>query len=367
MTEIHVSKSALIHNLRAYGRAVNADVMAIVKSNAYGHGLNLVASAIEKEVAYFGVASLDEAIELRLHGKIRKPILVLSFYDLAKVAEALKHKISLAVYDLKQAQSISAAAKKLKVTAKIHLKIDTGTSRLGIFPKDAAQFIDKLIHLSNIQIEGVFSHFAASEDDEQFTRAQNHQFDAVLEELEWRGVNPIKHIACTAAGAVVPASRHDLVRLGIGLYGLWPSEKIRKLAKFDLKPVLSWHTQVVQVKTLPKGTNVGYSFGFKTTHETKLAVLPIGYYDGYDRKLSNVGEVLIGGKRCRVLGRVCMNLTMVDVTAVKDVKAGTPVVLIGRQGKEEITADEIAKKIGTINYEVVTRLNPNILRILKNV
>ncbi len=359
-SEVLISKSALIHNLRAYRRAIGgAQIMSVVKSNAYGHGMLEVGKTVEKDTDWFATASGVEAIELRKAG-IKKSILVMSFYSDKEILELVKRNISLVVYDLKLARLISAVAKKLKKTATIHLKIDTGASRVGIMPTELARFVDQLVRLPNLKIEGVFSHFAASEEDLEFTKHQNHLFDNVIEELEWRGITPIRHIACTAAGIVAPGSRHDLVRLGIGLYGLWPSLEAKKQAKFELKPALSWQTQVIQVKTLAKGAFVGYGLTYKTKRATKLAVLPVGYYDGYDRKLGNQGEVFIGGKRCKVLGRVCMNLIMVDVTDIKNVKASDRVELIGKT----ITADELAKKIGTINYEVVSRINPLIPRRL---
>lgn len=360
-SQVLISKSALTHNLRAYRRAIgDVRVMAVVKSNAYGHGQVLVAKTIEKDADWFGVASGSEALELRRAG-IKKPILALSFYDDQQIPDLVKQKVSLAVYDWRQAKLISVAAKKLKITANIHLKVDTGTSRLGVFPKDVAGFVDKLVRLPNLKIEGVFSHFAASEENLEFTRRQNFLFDAVIEELEWRGIDPLPHIACTAAGIVVPGSRHRMVRLGIGLYGLWPSPEAQKKARFELKPVLTWQAKIIQIKDLPKGAYVGYGLTYQTKRPINLAVLPVGYFDGVDRKLGNTSEVLIGGKRCKVLGRVCMNLTMVDVTAVKNVKVGEKAELIGKA----ITADELAEKIGTINYEVVTRINPLIPRILK--
>jgi alanine racemase len=363
-SEVLISKSALVHNLSAYRRAIGDTwLMAVVKANAYGHGMIEVAKTIEKETDWFGVASGAEALALRRAG-IKKPILVLSFYSADETAELVKKKVSLAVYDLAQAKLISQAAKKLKVTANIHLKVDTGTSRLGIFPQAVGKFVNQLLRLPNLKTEGLFSHFAASEESLEFTRQQNFLFDLAIDELEWRGIDPIQHIACTAAGIVAPGSRHCMVRLGIGLYGLWPSLEAKKQAKFALKPALTWVTRVVQVKTIPKGAFVGYGLTFQAKRPTTLAVLPIGYFDGFDRGLGNLGEVLIHGKRCKVLGRVCMNLTMVDVTDVKNVKAGDLVVLIGKQGKEEITADELAKKLGTINYEIVTRINPLIKRRL---
>lgn len=377
-SQILISKSALVHNARAYrraclqrqqaglrgGQALNgAKIMAVVKSEAYGHGMILVARIVEKEIDWFATVSGEEALQLRKAG-IKKPILVLSFYSESEIFDCVKHKISLVVYDLKQAKLISQAAKKLKAIANVHLKIDTGTSRIGIKPKEMANFARQIFKMPNLNIEGVFSHLAASEENLEFTKKQIHLFDNVVEELEWQGIDPIKHLACTAAGIVTPKARLDMVRLGIGLYGLWPSKEAQKQAKFALKPALSWQTRIIQVKTVAKGTFVSYGLTFQTKKETTIAVLPIGYFDGFDRGLGNRGVVLIHDKRCKVLGRVCMNLTMVDVTDIKNIKAGDVAVLIGKQGKEEITADEIAKKLGTINYEVVSRINPLINRKL---
>lgn len=361
-SQVIISKSALLHNLRAYRRAIGgAGLLSVVKSNAYGHGLVLTAKAIEAQTDWLGVAAGAEAITLRRAG-IKKPILVLSFYDATEIPSLVKHKVSLAVYDLKQAKLISQAAKKLKTTANIHLKVDTGTSRLGIFPEEVGGFVEQLVRLPQIKIEGLFSHLAASEEDVSFTHLQNQVFDRAVEELEWRGIKPIVHLACTAAGVVAPGTRHDMVRLGVGLYGLWPSELMKEKANFKLQAALTWQTQVIQVKTIPKGSFVGYGKTYQAKRAIQLAILPVGYFDGYDRKLSNSGEVLIAGKRCKVLGRVCMNLIMVDATGLK-VKAGDRAVLLGRQGKEEITADELAAKAATINYEVVTRINPLIPRV----
>ncbi len=363
-SQVFVSKSALLRNLRAYRRAVGGTrIMSIVKSQAYGHGLMTTAKAVESLTDWLGVASGSEALELRLAG-IRKPILILSFYNDDEIADILKKRISLVVYDLRQAKLTSQIAKKLKLQARVHLKVDTGTSRLGVLPVHAAKLADQIIHLPNIDVEGLFSHFAASEENIEYTKKQNMVFDTIVEELEWRGIDALKHISCTAAGITTPQSRHDMVRLGIGLYGLWPSKHTRRVANFALKPALMWHTNIIQVKSLPKGSNVGYGLSFVTKRPTKLAILPVGYFDGYDRKLSNIGEVLVAGSRCKVLGRVCMNLTMIDVTHLKNAKAGDKAVLIGRMGREEITADELAEKIGTINYEVVSRINPLIPRKL---
>ena len=223
--------------------------------------------------------------------------------------------------------------------------------------------------MPGLNLRGVFTHYAASEDgDQTFTNQQTEKFTKVIDALEKQGINiPFKHAACSAATMINRQTRFNLIRPGIALYGLWPSPETKFLSgvknkNIDLCPALTWKTRIIQVKNLPGRTTIGYDRTYQTKKKTKLAILPVGYWDGYDRKLSNCGEVLIGGRRCPVRGRVCMNLTMVELPARLRAKVGDEAVLLGRQGKEEITAEELAQKIGTINYEVVTRINPLIIR-----
>lgn len=347
-----------------------AKLGAVVKSNAYGHGMLLVASAIQRQVDWFCVVNLDEALELRKNG-IKKPILVLSYY-FDNLELAIKNNISLVVYSLDQAKKISAAAKKIHKTGKIHFKLDTGTSRLGVREGEALKIIKEIKKYRNIKIEGIFSHFAASEENQKFTELQLKRFNEFIDSVETRlGASiSIKHFACSAAALVRPDSHFNMIRLGISLYGLWPSAQAKKITlkkypKFNLRPALTWKTQIIQIKNLPAKTCVGYGCAYKTSRPTKIAVISVGYNEGYDRHLSNKGEVLIGGVKCPIRGRVCMNLTIVDITKAKNVKVGDEVVLIGRQGKQEITAEDLADIIGTINYEVVTRINPLLKRIMK--
>lgn len=368
LSEVTVSREALLFNLRQFrGLPGGQRILSVVKSEAYGHGLTNVARAIESAVDYLGTVSLDEALRLREAG-IKKPVIVLSFYELDRVGDAIKNGVSLVVYDLKQADAIDRAAAKLKVRAPVHLKVDTGTSRLGVLSDEFPLFAQAVARRKNLAIEGLMSHFSSSEEDLAYTRRQLALFEKAYAELASRGIAPgLKHIACTAAGLELPESRDNLMRVGLGTYGLWPSEQTRKktlslLPDFRLKPALTWRTRIIQVKNLPKGSPVGYGKTFVTKRPTRLAVLPVGYFDGYDRKLSNRGSVLIGGKRCPVLGRICMNLTMVDVTAVKSARTSDEAVLLGRQGREEVSAEEMAGHIGTINYEVVTRINPSVPR-----
>lgn len=373
ITWLEISSSAIRHNIKQFHKVVakKTELMAVVKSNAYGHGMIEVAKiAVQAGVKWLGTVNLDEALALR-RANIRSRILVFSYWHPNKLVEALKRNITLTIYSYSAAKQISLIAKKLHKKVKIHFKVDTGTSRLGARTNDAIELVKKVSALPNIQIEGIFSHLADSENpDQKFTNQQIDSFEKLLTSLEEQGINiPIKHIACSAATLLNKRSHFNLVRIGISLYGLWSVEKdgerVRKLHKqFSLRPALSWHTSIVQVKELPAHTPVGYGCTYTAAKRMKLAIIPVGYWEGFDRRLSNIGEVLIQGKRCLIRGRICMNLTMVDVTHLKNVEAGERVTLIGRDVKEEISADEIARKIGTINYEVVTRINPLIPRII---
>lgn len=375
---LEISKSALIYNLKQFRKIIDPKVklMGVIKSNAYGHGLIGVAKIIEGKIDYFGVASLDEALELRKNG-LKKPILVLTYWEVPKkrflpIIKAIKEDIEFSVYTERQAKILAKISQKIGRKVKIHLKIDTGTSRIGILPKDGPNFILKCLKLPQLELKGIFTHFAKSEAyNQNYTLLQTKRLKEVVKKISQKITSkPLIHAACTAATIINPATHLDMVRIGIGLYGLWPSEATRK-RNFQsqnpiiLKPALSWKTKIIQVKELPKGTPIGYDCTFYCKRKTKIAVLPIGYWDGYDRKLSNCGEVLIKGRRAFVRGRVCMNLIMVEVTEIPNIKVGDEVVLIGRQGKEEITVEEIAKKIGTINYEIVTRINQSLPRIYK--
>lgn len=369
---VEISKSAILHNLSQYQRIVGPKVavMPIVKSNAYGHGMIAIAKLVSPKVKWLGVVNLGEALQLR-QNKIKNRIFVLSYAQSRYLKEGIKQNIDLPVYDLGMAKLISKETKKQgNKETKVHIKIDTGTSRVGVLPKDAVAFIKEIRKLPNLKIEGIFSHFAASEENPKYTRWQLDNFNQVLADLEKEGINiPYKHFACSAATLVEPKSHFNLIRLGLGLYGLWPSElakriAIKKYPWLKLKPALSWKTKVIQVKDISAGTKVGYGCTYTAKRKMKIAVLPVGYWEGYDRHLSNSGEVIIKNKKCPVIGRVCMNLTMVDVSSVKNAKAGDEVVLLGRPASAKasagkgVTAEELAKKIGTINYEIITRINP---------
>lgn len=341
--------------------------MAVVKANAYGHGILAISSVLQKGgIGWLGVNSLEEGILLR-QNKINLPILVLGYIPLNSLSQAIVNNLSFVVYNRETLNKAGEEAKKLKRQAKIHLKIETGTNRQGVAAEELLTFIRKLQRAPLVSLEGVYTHFANIEDalDSSFAMGQLKKFKEAIKTLEKAGINiPLKHTASSAAAILFEKTHFDMLRIGIALYGLWPSRevKIASRSKFDLKPVLAWKTKVAQVKKVKKGEKIGYGCTFTVKKDSTVAVLPIGYFDGYDRRLSNCGEVLIKGKRAPVVGRVCMNMIMIDTTEVPGVKLEDEVVLLGKQGRDEISADELAEKIGTINYEVVSRINPMIPR-----
>ncbi|MFA4937235.1 MAG: alanine racemase [Patescibacteria group bacterium] len=376
---LEISKRALLHNISAHRRLLNkkTKLMAVVKSNAYGHGLELVGKICEesRQVDWLGVAYLEEALKLRSLAK-KLPILVLSHYlpyNASILAKAIKSHISFMTYEIGQIKALERASKIAGRRACIHLKLETGMARLGLFPKQAKYLLQQIVKSPYLRLEGIASHFATAEDQDQtFLKKQLNSFKAFIKaNHDILPSDIIQHISCTAAITTAPNAHLNLARLGIGLYGLWPSRENQQLVKkihphFTLKPVLFWKTKIIEIQNLPKDVPVGYARSFITRKPTVMAAIPVGYWEGYDRKLSNNGVVLIHSQRCPIIGRICMNISMVDITRVKNVKVGDEVVLIGTQGNEEITADEIAKKVGTINYEVVTRINPQLPRILIN-
>ncbi|MCE9586206.1 alanine racemase [Candidatus Uhrbacteria bacterium] len=368
-TWIEVSESALRHNARAFlDLAGKAKVMAVVKSNAYGHGLVECSRILSKSgVHWFAVDHIDEALTLRLAG-IRKPILVLGYTPNHRLVDAVKNNISLVAYNV---ETIKALGKGRGV-AKIHLPIETGLTRDGIRLEDLSNMIELVGKYPNIQIEGTFLHFANIEDTKSRAYA-DHQLSVFKEAIaifKEHKIDPkYKHTASSAASILYSDTHFNLLRVGIAMYGLWPSEHVRKAQsikrKVSLEPVLSWKTIVAQVKRVKKGTPISYGLTERMRVDGKVAVLPIGYADGFDRVgMSRRAHVLICNKPCKVMGRVCMNMTMVDVTGLKNIRPESEVTLIGSQGKASISAEEMADLAGTINYEIVARLNSEIPRIV---
>ena len=368
---LEISAGALRHNISAHRRLLpkKTKLMAVIKSNAYGHGLEQVVKVCEgsRLVDWYGVAYLDEAFKLRMLAK-KTPILILSHYlpyNRALLAKAIKSHISFVVYEIGQIKALERASRAADSPARLHLKLETGMARLGQFPEPAAKLLQLISKSKYLKLEGVASHFSTAEEANGFVKFQLknlHKF--ITENKKFIPATVLKHISCTASILTAPNTHLDMVRLGIGLYGLWPSAETREKSKAGLAPVLAWKTTIIEIQKLPKGIVVGYGKSFITKKSIVMASIPVGYWEGYDRRLGNKGVVLIGGKRCPIIGRICMNLSMVDVSKVNRAMVGDEVVLIGRQGKAEVTADEMAKKIDSINYEVVTCINPQLPRIL---
>lgn len=368
-TWVEIDSWALRVNFRLFRRLVERSIAIapVVKANAYGHGTLAVAQTLESEAIWgFCVASGEEGLALRKASK--RPILVLSSWTEPELSNLIVARIQLVAWDLASARAIARVALRVGSRAQVHLKVDTGTSRIGVLPGRAVATARAIRQLPGIELTGVFSHFADSENTHwSFTQGQLERLRELQPRI--RGA-PFWHLACTAATLRLPDSRLNLVRLGIGLYGLWPSTETAAAVRpwfpaNQLRPVLSWRTKLLQVKRLPAGTPVGYGLTFRTRRPTTLGVLPIGYWDGYDRALGNRAHVLVRGQPAPIIGRICMNLTMVDLTNVPRPKAGETVILLGQAGRgRAVTAEAVARWAGTINYEIVSRINPEIPRLL---
>ena len=355
-TWIEVNLDAIAQNVRNIKKLIGekTELMAVVKGNAYGHDvLEVVPVVLNNGATRLAVARLEEGIFLRKAG-ITVPILVLGL-TLKQQAELLvSYSITPTVSEYEMIEELSKFAVKEERTAKVHLKVDTGMGRIGILPDHILDLVKKIKALKNIEIEGIFTHFSvADEKDKTYTEMQFKKFMDVLTVLENEGIRiPVKHVGNSAALLDLPHMCLDLVRPGISVYGLYPSREVQKTVK--LIPAQAFKTRIVFLKELPTGEDISYGRTYTTKKKrTVVASLPVGYADGYNRLLSNQGEILIRGKRFPIIGRVCMDQTMVDVTNLPLVKVGDEVVLWGRQGHEEITVEEIAEKIGTINYEIV--------------
>jgi len=361
-----IDLDALCNNVREIRRITNtrAQVMAIVKANAYGHGAIQVSRvALSSGADWLGVAMLQEALELRQQG-IGVPILILGYTPDQDAEEVVANGISQTVFTRESALALAAAANKLGLKARVHVKIETGMGRIG-FPAtgETVDLIAHLARLSDLDVEGIYTHFATSDADQSYTEQQFMKLQQVIKRLEAEGVF-IRWHHCANSPSVIdlPYTHLDLVRPGIILYGLYPSAGVRR-DLISLRPVLSLKARVSFVKEVTAGSSIGYGRTYRTECPTRIATIPIGYADGYSRLLSNKADVLIRGRRAPVAGRICMDQVMVDVGRIPGVEAGDEAVLIGRQGLEEITADEMAAHIGTISYEVFTRISERVPRL----
>ncbi len=364
-TWIEIDRSALRHNLaQIISRTLpSATIMAVVKANAYGHGLFEVVESIRDEVSYFGVASIDEALMLREHG-IETPILLFGVPFGNVIDQAIHAEVSLAISSLEQAKEISERAERVGRPVMIHIKVDTGMGRLGIPAAQAIEIIEAISKLEMLGLEGIFTHFPQGEDEKDpFTQEQIHFFHKLIEKIGEKGIHFAYRHAANSTGIAHHKEAHfNLVRPGLTLYGLYSSESLKK--KFTLKPVLSWKARIILIKKLRKGESSGYSRTFIADRDTTIGIIPVGYSHGYPFALSNKSTVLYKGKRFPVVGRVSMDYIAVDFGEnVGKASVGETVTLLGRDSGDHISAEYLAELAGTIPYEIVTRLNPAIPRI----
>lgn len=363
--QAEVDLDAIRNNIKEVKRVIKpgTKVMAIIKADGYGHGAIAVAHALDSEVSGFGVAAVQEAVNLRNSG-IKQMILVLGPTFPEYFDEIVKYDISQTVFTFESARELSDEALRQGKKARVHFAVDTGMGRIGFTDnEESVEVIKKIAMLPGIDIEGIFTHYArADEADKTSVNEQIRRYSNFVKMVEDAGVHIPIHHASNSAGIIdLPESNFDMVRSGITTYGMYPSEEVKKDV-IKLTPALRLKSHVTFVKTVPAGCGISYGSTFVTTKETRIATIPVGYADGYPRALSGKGRMLIHGQYAPILGRVCMDQTMVDVSDIPDVKAGDKVILVGREGDNKITVEELAGLAGSFNYEFVCNLSKRVPR-----
>lgn len=375
IARIEIDLEAIRENARALNALLQpAGAAFVVKSNAYGHGLVPIAKALAPLTNRLCVYAVEEAFELRAAG-IRNSLLVMGPVESEHLAAAVRENIEIALWDTGAYMRAAAfAARAQNKRNRVHAKINTGVARLGLDPSQARAAIDVYVRTPEMRLDGIFSHLAAAEElDSPFTATQLERFETVMNDaelvLQKTGVRPQRHVAASAAAMLWPKTRLDFARIGIAVYGLWPSPQTRTAMNahaLALRPALRYTTQLVAVREVPAGTPVGYGSTYHAPRDTRIGVIPLGYADGIPRALSNTGSFLVDGMRAPIAGRVCMNMTMLDLAGVKGARPGTQVTLIGADGQECISADDWAAWAGTINYEIVARLPGHLPRAFRS-
>jgi alanine racemase len=372
---VEIHSGALRHNVAEFRRRLGPEVKlgAVVKSNAYGHGMLEVAEvACRAGVDWLCVNGLQEAVGLRQAGR-GEPILIMGYVAQADLEEVVARALRPVVYNRETLEGLEAAAARRRRRVPLHLKVETGTNRQGATEEEIPALVERIRASEWLELEGLTTHFANIEDttNHAFATSQIETFQRVEETIRARwGAVPVRHAACSAAAILFTRTHLDLARIGISLYGLWPSRETyvscleRGKPTLDLRPVLTWKSRIAQLKTVPEGGFVGYGCTWRATRPTRLAVLPVGYHEGFDRGLSSAAHVLVRGRRAAVRGRVCMNMTLVDVTDIPGVALEDEVVLLGRQGDEVVSAEQLAAWCGTISYEIVSRIHPALPRVV---
>lgn len=364
--EADINLSAIRKNIETMKGYIPKDkkLLAVIKANAYGHGAIEVANALDDLSDYYGVACIDEGIELRKAG-ITKPILILGYTDASLYEDLVKYDITQTIFSYEQAKKLSMVANHLDKTAKIHIKLDTGMNRIGFkCEPESIQEIKKISELSNLNVEGIFTHYyKADEVDKSFANKQLDMYTNMVEALEQEGIHfSIRHISNSAGIMEMPNETYDMVRSGISTYGLYPSEEMDKVACV-LYPAMTLKSHITHIKMVKKGETVGYGGTYTLPEDRKIATVGVGYADGYPRALSNQGRMLVNGQFAPIVGRVCMDQTMIDVTEIKDVVVGDEVVLVGKQGENILPCEELAAMSASFNYEFVCDVNRRVPRV----
>ena len=362
-----IDLDALKHNVEAIKKCKSKDamLMGVIKAGAYGHGAYAVAHELESlGFDWFAVATADEGIELRNSG-IKTPILVLGYCDAYQYPDLIEWNITPTIYSYEMAEALERAAKAANRVVNLHIKIDTGMGRIGFLVEDRTietiRLIQKMEHLN---IQGIFTHFACADTlDKTHVEEQIGKFHWTLDRLKEVGISPeICHCSNSASIMDLPSEHMNMVRAGIILYGLYPSDEV-SVDRLDLKPVMSLDSHVVHLKEVPEGVTIGYGATYVTVRTTKIATIPVGYADGYPRALSNKAFVLIRGKRAPIIGRICMDQFMVDVTDIPEVAMGDEVTLIGNDGNDRLTVEEVSEMAGSFNYEFVCDVSWRVPRV----
>lgn len=363
-TYAQINIDAIIHNLTEIKRCIAEETMtcAVVKADGYGHGAVTVAELLSDKVDFFAVASADEAIELRNAG-INTPILVLSYTHSDDYADLISNDVTLTVYNSDRAKKINDVAKKLNKKAKVHIAVDTGMTRIGFFPTDeSVEAIKTISELENIELEGIFSHYACADmTDKSVSERQTDIYEEFVKKCQDADiVFPIHHL-CNSAGISEFSKHFDMVRMGISLYGLYPSDEVDK-TKLDLIPALTFKSHIISIKDIDKNVGISYGHTYKTAKPRRIATVSAGYADGYPRALSNCGRVIVNGKYAPIVGRVCMDMFMIDVTDI-DCEVTDEVILFGSDGNLTVSAEEIGEKSMSFNYEVICGVSRRIPRV----
>lgn len=366
LSYIELSRANAQHNVDQFRRLLHpsTSIACVVKGNAYGHGMPEMIDILEPVADYFQVDDLLELRELRRYSW--KPTLVLGYVARHELDEALSLGCELAIYDTERLPILSELAGKMGRTAHLHLKVDAFLGRQGVLPSDVESFLSEFKRYPHLELAGIYAHFANIEDTRDFSHAQM-QIDT-FHEVRAKVASDVKTHISSTSGALVyerDKAQNQIVRLGIGTYGLWPSEYMRLDNRaMELRPVMRWVTHVALAKMLPADFPVGYGLTYRTTRETRVAVIPQGYADGYVRAFSNRGKVLIRGQECPVMGRIAMNMFTVDVSHIEGLQAEEEVVMLGAQGGKRLSAEALGEMIGTINYEITTQITPLLPRVV---